>query len=229
MALPETGQKSEIDSLLQGLSVEDRKKLARTALAGLPADEQNELAAERLSRLEPGFLPRPIFGQLARLAVLPTYEFAAVRPTKDSFEIALKQRKSNSDTPDWWEGKWHVPGTVPLASDEYPDPENETDFSVIRDRLIATEFGGAIELIDDPRPLPPVLRAGIRGKEQTVRELALVRQLPETDLPKTTRFFEVRNILSNPPDGGLVDSHDRLIRTVAEHYEKHYRAIRGES
>lgn len=96
-----------------------------------------------------------------------------------------------------------------LANDEYPNPEEDTDLTVIRNRLIKIEFGNTIELVDNPRLMPPVLRAGARGKEITVREIAQVRIISGMELPDTTKFFDARNVLATPPGGGLVDSNDR--------------------
>jgi hypothetical protein len=222
----DTQKTSGYERLVSHLPAEARLKLARAALAGLSEEEHNQIVAEELGRLEPGRQPFEIFKQLARIGVLPTLEFAAVKPNEeeDSFDIALKLRKSHGGNRDWWENQWHVPGTVLTADAEYPAPENETDLSTFRNSLISAEFGDAIELTGEPITLPIVLREGPRGKEVTVRQMAPVRLVPGAELPDTIRFFDARNVLANPPDGGLVGSHDRLIRTVAEFYQRNYQA-----
>lgn len=95
MAMPEQSTNFNSELRLAGLSKHERIHLTQAALSGLGPEDLVDITAEQLRRLEPGPQPFPIFKELARIAVLPTYELAAVRPNDEleSFDIALKKRK----------------------------------------------------------------------------------------------------------------------------------------
>lgn len=72
-----------------------------------------KLAAELLSRLQPGFLPTGIFMQIARLTVLTIVEVVPLRLNADGqVEVLLIERPSDDPV---WPGQLHTPGTVVLA------------------------------------------------------------------------------------------------------------------
>ncbi len=205
-----------IEQQLAELDPETRAAITKKLFSVADTATRVEILANGMGELTPGRQPFEVFKQMARIAVLPTYEAAIIRPNEaeNSVDILLKQRKSNGSEQDWWEDQWHVPGTVMLASDEYP--RDFEDFSVMRDRLFGAELGGALEISHGPYILPPVLRGGDRGKEVTVRELMLADVKQGHELPDDTRFFEIRNALRNPPDGGLVGTHPEFLESVID-------------
>ena len=201
---------------LAALSPEERTEIAKHLFDTVDAATRLSLTVEGMKDREPGRQPFELFKQMARIAVLPTYEAAIIRPNEQeqSVDILMKQRKSENGNQDWWEGQWHVPGTVMLSSDEYP--EDFEDFSVMRKRLFEAELGDALEVVGNPYILPPVLRGGDRGKEVTVRELMLAEMKPGKQLPENTQFFEIRNVLAIPPGGGLVGTHAEFLTSVID-------------
>jgi hypothetical protein len=205
-----------MEAELAELAPEDRDRIAKHLFDTADAATRLSLTVEGLKEREPGKQPFELFTQMARIAVLPTYEAAIIRPNEEkaSVDILMKQRKSEGGNQDWWEGQWHVPGTVMLSSDEYP--ENFEDFSVMRNRLFKAELGDALEIVGEPYILPPVLRGGDRGKEVTVRELMLADIKQGKQLPDNTHFFEIRNVLANPPGGGLVGTHAEFLTSVID-------------
>lgn len=70
--------------------------------------------AALLGHLEPGFIPKEIFGQVARLVRLPMVDLIPIRREGSSWSIGLVQRNEN-DT--WWPGMWHLPGTYLRSTD----------------------------------------------------------------------------------------------------------------
>jgi hypothetical protein len=71
--------------------------------------------ADLLGRLEVGFLPPPIFIQIARLVALPIIEIVPLRLDADGeAEVLLTRRPADDPT---WPGLLHTPGTVIRATD----------------------------------------------------------------------------------------------------------------
>lgn len=215
----------QIKQALSELSHEERAEIAKDLFKTADQATRLDITTEGLDDFPRGRMPFEAFKKFAWRTVLPTYEAAFIRPTTEADEgidILLKQRQSEGGNADWWDGQWHVPGTVMLASDEWP--EDTQDFTIIRDRLIAKEAGDAIELAGQPEFLPTVLREGARGKEVTVRQLVPSRLKSDIELPQNARYFNVRNILANPPGGGFVDSHEAFISGIADKYMNYYKA-----
>src|ERR1700722_3027250 len=77
------------------------------------------VVVESLKKLEPGFLPYPLFQEMARLIALPIVDVVPVRRGQNGrIEVLLTQRKSYDA---FWPNMWHNPGTVVRATDEDSD------------------------------------------------------------------------------------------------------------
>ncbi|HSX07389.1 MAG TPA: hypothetical protein VLG11_00685 [Candidatus Saccharimonadales bacterium] len=79
-----------------------------------PSDEEVKAAAQVLQKLEPGFLPFPIFHEVARLTTTPIVEIVPLRTHQGRTEILLLKREADDPV---WPGKLHAPGTVLRATD----------------------------------------------------------------------------------------------------------------
>lgn len=78
-------------------------------------EEEVVLVEGLLGRLAPGFLPLPVFNQVARLVTTPTVEIVPIRDGQEGGpEVFMTQRAA--DDPHW-PGQWHVPGTVIRSTD----------------------------------------------------------------------------------------------------------------
>jgi hypothetical protein len=207
---------------LEGLTDNERAILARRLFETADRATRLDLVAQGMEDLEEGRQPFPIFIQMARVVPLATYEAAMIRPseTDEGIEVVLKQRKSEGENRDVWDGQWHIPGTALSSDDEHlPD---FSDFSVVRNRLFKAEAGDALRLTDDPFFLPPVRRPSARGKEITIRELVPVELKGGMGLPSNTEFVNVRNVLANPPEGGFVETHELFLTQLLEKYNNFY-------
>ena len=79
-----------------------------------PSPEEISQVADVLARLHSGFLPKPIFLEVARLCTTPTIELVPLRSVGGDVEVLLIQRP---DDDPYWPSQWHVPGTVVRATD----------------------------------------------------------------------------------------------------------------
>src|SRR5579884_367190 len=86
------------------------------------SDEDIELTARLLKKFPPGYLPYPVFEQIARLVALPIVEFVPLKRTGQEVQVLLLKR-SQYDT--HWPGLWHTPGTVIRATDLNVDRSTE--------------------------------------------------------------------------------------------------------
>lgn len=78
-------------------------------------DQENLNAiASGLKKLPQGYIPEPIFNEVARIAALTAIEFVPLRKNNNSIEVLLLRRAS--DDP-FWPNMLHTPGTVLRASD----------------------------------------------------------------------------------------------------------------
>jgi hypothetical protein len=80
-----------------------------------PSSEEIKQAAEVLSRLQPGTLPKELFYEFTRLWVTSIIEVVPCRRnSQDQTEVLLLQRPD--DDPNW-PGMYHTPGTVVRPTD----------------------------------------------------------------------------------------------------------------
>lgn len=99
----------------------------------LTGDEIN-LVASLLAKLEPGYLPEPIFDQAVRLVVCSTIVIVPLKKTPRGLAVLLRPREKDRDDP-VWPGFWHLPGTMLRPSDK------EGDYSDAFGRLLLGEIG----------------------------------------------------------------------------------------
>lgn len=138
-----------------------------------------ELSAE-LSTIKSGFLPEPLFNQIARLGVLVFIELIALRENNGQIEVLLTKR-SDQDT--FWPNQYHHPGTVLRP--------NDIDHSLASafDRLYKDEFKCAPPQ-DGPFFAGLYFKQQLRGKGFglinwiELSDCSVGEYLPVNDLPK---------------------------------------------
>jgi hypothetical protein len=145
------------------------------------SDDEIKTLASLLAKLDPGFLPPPIFYQVARLTVTPIIEIIPLHyELGGKIDVLLLQRDQNDPI---WPGKWHVPRTVVRASDDAASPF----VRILSDELANTPSS-------QPVFVKNVFRNSGRGVEAsqiycveitgkpTIGELYDIKQLPGTML-----------------------------------------------
>jgi ADP-ribose pyrophosphatase YjhB (NUDIX family) len=140
-----------------------------------PTQEEIQVAAQLLSKLEPGFLPFSIFHQIARLTATPIVEIVPLRQYNGSFQILLQKRDSSDPV---WPNKLHTPGTAVRATDSLQD---------CFDRLLKQELVGVIA--SDPRFVASVIHDSGRGNEA-----ALVYWVEVFDNKSNGQFYDVAKL-----------------------------------
>lgn len=114
--------------------------------APLTESEINQ-TAELLARVPAGFLPFPIFRQVARLAVFSIVEVVPLRVRDGKVEILLLKRgEEKQDWPELWPGILHTPGTVIRPTDELGS-YNEAFRRILHDELHDLELAGEPEYV----------------------------------------------------------------------------------
>lgn len=78
------------------------------------SDEEVKTVERLLQKLEPGFLPLPIFLQVTRLTTTAIIEFVPLRMREGKVEILLTRRSADDPA---WPSLLHTPGTVIRATD----------------------------------------------------------------------------------------------------------------
>lgn len=140
--------------------------------------------ATLLKGYEPGFLPYPVFEQIARLVALPIVEFIPFRQQAGQIEVLLIARPEDDAL---WPGLLHTPGTVVRATDiQSESGQIWTPFKrILHDELLDTEVG-------TPHFVGSQLHTSKRGVEQAqlywveVKSDPLVGKFyPVTLLPST--------------------------------------------
>jgi hypothetical protein len=143
------------------------------------SDDETKLVASLLSKLEPGFLPFPIFHEVTRLTATPIIEVVPLRQNEvGKVEILLLQRPSDDPI---WPSQLHVPGAVIRALDSF-----ESAFG----RIISKELND-VEATK-PKFVKNIIHHSGRGMESSQVYWIEVRGNPTdghfydiTDLPET--------------------------------------------
>lgn len=163
-------------------------------------DETNELAT-KLAELEPGFLPYPVFDQIARLVALPIIEFVPLRTHNGKTQVLLIDRGEDDKH---WAGELHTPGTVVRATDlEENSGGNQKTFN----RILHDELKGAP--VGDPHYAGNIFHKSKRGAE-----LAQIFWIEITGESPVGAFYDTDNL----PDS-LIESQITFINVAATHYE----------
>jgi len=161
--------------------------------------------ADLLAQFEPGFLPYPIFEQIARLVALPIVEFIPLRLKDDQVEVLLIERLA--DDPHW-PGMLHTPGTVIRATDlNKGGQENWPAFQrILSDELHDTK-------VSAPHYVGSLFHASKRGTEQA--QLYWVEVLEK---PKVGHFYPVNDLPKNH-----IDNQQVFISEAAKHFRRHHK------
>ncbi len=165
-------------------------------------NEEIEQTAALLARLQPGFLPYPIFEQIARIVALPIIEFIPLRRNlHGQVEVLLIKRP---DTDPLFAGLMHTPGTVVRADDE---SKGEVHAHTAFERLLNEELTGIA--VAPPEYVGSIFHTSKRGVEQA--QLFWIEVLEEN--PTVGEFWPVDNLPDN-----LIDSQRNFIIRSAEHF-----------
>lgn len=168
-------------------------------------NKDQEKLVELLSQLEPGFLPYPVFKQLARILVMPIIEFVPVRKDKNGdVEVLLIQRSADDDI---WPNEWHTPGTVVRAT----DLDNDV-FGAFK-RILHEEMGDI--KVSAPYYVGSRFYMGKRGAE-----MSQIYWIEVKNEPKEGKFFNINNL---PKD----TMHQQLnfIKEACENYAKYSKLV----
>ena len=165
------------------------------------SNEDIQKTADLLKQLEPGFLPYPVFEQIARLVALPIVEFIPLRKIEDKIEVLLIARPDNDAL---WPGLLHTPGTVVRATDFGAETPMWAPYQrIIHDELHDIELGA-------PQYVGSLLNKSKRGAEQA--QIYWIEVLGE---PKEGKFYPVDNL---PID--LMDSQKTFIAEAVRHFSR---------
>ncbi len=145
-----------------------------------PTADEIKQAASVLERLEPGYLPEPIFREVARLVTTPIVEVVPLHIGEDGkLQVLLTRRDANDP---FWANKFHVPGTVVLATDE------KGEFLDAFGRIFEGELGN-ITVTKKPVMFAHSHRETARGSEVAFLYWALVEGEPVNG-----RYFDVEDL-----------------------------------
>jgi hypothetical protein len=164
------------------------------------SDEQIQQTAELLKAFEPGFLPYPVFEQIARLVALPIVEFVPLRKTGEKVEVLLIQRPADDPI---FPSMQHTPGTVILATDANEGLQDSwAAFKrILKDELKDTQVSG-------PHYIGSMFHHSKRGAEQA--QIYWVEVLGE---PQVGTFYPVDDL----PEG-LIESQRKFIELAAKSF-----------
>ena len=166
-------------------------------------DEDITKTAELLKQLKPGFLPYPIFEQVARLVALPIVEFVPLRKGENGIEVLLIARPDDDPL---WPGLLHTPGTVIRATDlNEGRQENWPAF----DRILNDELKGTT--VGSPHYVGSILHQSKRGAEQ-----AQLYWVEVVGMPIEGKFYEASNLPQ-----GLIISQSIFIKACIDNFESY--------
>lgn len=167
----------------------------------LMKEDDIQRTAKLLGVLKPGFLPYPIFEQIARLVALPIIEVIPLRQNeRGEVEVLLIEREQGDGL---WPGALHTPGTVIRATDLHGEGlGNWPAFQrIINDELQKTK-------VASPQYVGSMFHESKRGAEQA--QLYWVEVL---GIPKVGKFYPANRL----PDK-LIRSQEDFIRQAVENY-----------
>lgn len=182
-------------------------------LAELSTQDLAAIAADCLSRLEPGRQPLSLFTQMARLSVQSTVEVVPLRKTTNSTPDVLLAMRDAADP--WWPNQWHLPGAVLLPTDEATDVH---DYRSPVTSIMDKEFDHTISVTGSVRPCEPLRRKGVRGSEQTVLCWAEVELVDGAELSPNGQFFDIEMVLDGGLGEDLIGGHRENILSALSDY-----------
>lgn len=154
---------------------------------------------EFLSKFEPGFLPYPVFEQIARLVALPIIEFIPLRQHNKGVEVLLIRRP---DSDPLWPNELHTPGTVIRATDSVVEGEKWSAF----ERILREEMNDT--LVGDPHYVGSIMHKSKRGTEQ-----AQVYWLEVLGEAMAGKFYPIDNLPKQ-----FMDSQRNFVAQAAKSY-----------
>jgi hypothetical protein len=167
-----------------------------------------EQAAEFLKTLKPGYLPKSIFDEIARIWVIPTLEIIPLRlsPETNKVQVLLTQRPQDDN---WWPDEWHNPGSVILATDPMNGPH---DYLAAAERVFGEkgELKGSIKVVNGPVEFETERRSTNRGHEISIICFAEVEGEPVEG-----KFFDIDNL----PEKRMLHQ-TRTIELAAQEFTK---------
>lgn len=148
-----------------------------------PTAEKIEQAASILGEFEPGYLPPPLFSEIARLVTTPIVEVVPLHIGEDGkLQVLLTQRGANDP---FWANQFHVPGTVVLATDQ------KGGFVDAFKRIFEDELGN-ITVVKEPVMFAQMHRKTARGSEVALLYWAVVEGEPKDGVKG--RYFNVEEL-----------------------------------
>jgi hypothetical protein len=166
------------------------------------ADQDDQTVADLLKTYQPGFLPYPVFEQIARLVALPIIEFIPLRMRDGEVEVLLIARPEDDPL---WPGLLHTPGTVIRATDLHDGQDNWPAFKrIVDDELQHTEIG-------NPHYVGSIFHQSKRGAEQAQLYWVEVRGEPHVGT-----FYPADKL----PDD-LIESQKTFINEAVRHFRQH--------
>jgi len=164
--------------------------------------EEVNLVTTIMEKLKPGFLPFPIFNQVARLVVMPIIDVVPVRKdASGNVEVLLTQRENNDPL---WPDMWHNPGTVVRATD------HPNDYIDAFTRIFKDELGIAAVGQLKPTFVTDLFHHTRRGAEAT-----RIYWLELTEEPRIGTFFDVHKLPDN-----TIETHIQIIHAAAEAFQQ---------
>lgn len=172
-------------------------------MSDLSSAEISQLTA-LLKRLEPGFVPYPIFEQIARIAALPVVEVIPLRLNQNGeAEVLLIDRGPNDPL---WPNLLHTPGTIVRASDMH---FGETHDHKAFERIFQDELKGTA--VGKPHHFGDMFHKSKRGAEQ-----AQLYWVEVTGEPSVGAFYPTNDLPNT-----LIDSQIAFITQAANHFKRH--------
>jgi len=175
-------------------------------------EEVAALAADCLNRLEPGRQPLALFTELTRLVVSSEVQLVPFRAESAGSQVLLGKRL---DTDKWWPNQWEVPGVILLANEEQTGP---TGYEGPVKRILDSEFKSTVNQTADISVFDVKQISGTRGCEQVVYCLTEVELAAGIAEPAGGAFFDIAEVLTSPPDGGLVEGHAQTLAIAHRHF-----------
>jgi len=158
-------------------------------------EEVTALTTE-LKKLPQGYLPEPIFNQVARIAALTAIEFIPLRKNNDTVEVLLFRRAS--DDP-FWPSLLHTPGTIVRASDvSFDDAYNRLFTDELNSISLPVEFFGNEMMLNN------------RGRAVVFKYIVDV-----TDIQTSGDFYAINSL---PED--LLAEHRVMIKEAVDLFNK---------
>jgi hypothetical protein len=163
-----------------------------------------EAIVKGLKKVHPGFLPYPLFTEVARIVALPILEVVPMRMHHGKVEVLFLKRDAKDDV---WPNALHTPGTV-IRSTDIKDGAMDTAFRrIFDDELAGTKVSEPVFVCLDAR-------VSLRGAEQ-----AQVYWVEVLDEQKAGAFYSI-DALPN-----LVETQGKFIHAAATAFTEHKRSI----